>query len=200
MEVSKIQLSEAELELACNADIILTKNTIIRKTISLLENVQERMLHAVGPNATGAFVVSPKISKGENYRGLPYVVLDYPRLSDGGDLIFIRNMFWWGHHFSTTLQVGGKYKALLFETILEAYPLLSAEYYAGVNADPWQHHFGKDNYIRIGELSKKAFAVLLEEQNHIKIAALWPLKAWDGAATYMYECWNQLSGLIAQTM
>ena len=33
---------------------------------------------------------SPKISKGENYKGLPYVMLDYPRCFGKTDIFAIR--------------------------------------------------------------------------------------------------------------
>ena len=53
---------------------------------------------------------SPKISKGENYRGLPYVMLDYPRLFGREEVLAIRTFFWWGHGFSVTLHLKGGYR------------------------------------------------------------------------------------------
>src|SRR6476620_4487797 len=132
MQGSKVQLSVSELELACNADIILTKNSIINKTIALLGTVEE----TIGQNNDRGklFSISPKISRGEYYQGLPYVVLDYPRYSRTPDLGFIRSMFWWGHFFSSTLQLSGDLKAKNIKAIEASYDLLADQgYYIGIN-------------------------------------------------------------------
>ena len=42
MNQTNLRLSAKEMEMIKNADWILTKNDIIRKTIMLLENVQEK--------------------------------------------------------------------------------------------------------------------------------------------------------------
>ena len=195
MQGSKIQLSDSELELACNADIILTKNSIINKTIALLGSVEE----AIGQQADRGklFSISPKISRGEYYQGLPYVVLDYPRYSRSPDLGFIRSMFWWGHFFSSTLQLSGNLKEKYIPIIEASYSLLAEkEYFIGINTDPWQHHFEESNYISIPTLSAGAFLAIMEEQEHIKIAAKLPLTEWQHAASFMINSWNLLSGLI----
>ena len=61
-----------------------------------------------GPAADSLEPASAKISKGENM-GLPWVMLDYPRLFGQEDVLAIRTMFWWGHCFSVTLHLKGRY-------------------------------------------------------------------------------------------
>ena len=196
MEGSKIHLSETELNLVNDAGIILTKNTIIKKTISLFENIQES-IQASGTGAIGLFSVPPKISKGENYLGLPYVVLDCPRIAAEGNLCFIRTMFWWGHFFSSTLQLSGMYKEQSIKPVLSSYEQLCAgNYFVGINSDPWQHHFEETNYKEIKSFSIEAFEAILNEQPHIKIAARWPLQEWEQAAISLLKSWKFLAGLI----
>ena len=50
---------------------------------------------------------SPKITRGENYQLLPYVILDYPRCFQKEQVFAIRTMFWWGKGISITLHVSG---------------------------------------------------------------------------------------------
>jgi hypothetical protein len=195
MQGSKIHLSESELELACNAGIILTKNNIISKTIALLGSIEE----SIGQQGDRGklFSISPKISRGEYYEGLPYVVLDYPRYSRSPDLCFIRTMFWWGHFFSSTLQLSGNVKTKYIPVIEASYDLLAEkEYYIGINTDPWQHHFEDNNFVSVSSLSENAFKAILNEQEHIKIAAKLPLMEWQYAASFMINSWNLLAGLI----
>ncbi len=141
---------------------------------------------------------SPKISKGENYRGLPYVVLDYPRISAGEDLFFIRSMFWWGHFFSSTLQLTGSFKEKALAKLEEAYGSLAEKnYYISIHEDPWQHHFEASNYRKIDDLTPEEFGAILRQQPHIKIAARWSLSEWDAAANYLENAWRYLAGLVA---
>lgn len=194
MQGSKITLSPSEAALISNAEIILTKNSIIQKTVALLAHLQESLVK----ESTGYFSSGPKISKGENYRGLPYVVLDYPRISSGSDLYFVRSMFWWGNFFSSTLQIAGRYKEQNLSTVLSSFDALALQdYHIGISEDPWQHHFESSNYKKLSAVSKREFALLLEQQPHIKIAARWPLSSWDTAANHLLESWKTLAGLIA---
>lgn len=193
MQGSKISLSAAELALACDAEIILTKNTVIQKTVALLAEVQDKVCQS-----THAFASSPKISRGENYLGLPYAVLDHPRIANGDDLLFIRSFFWWGNFFSSTLQVAGYYKENHLLALATAYnELASKNYFVGINNDPWQHHFEPSNYTRIADLTKEEFYHRLQQQSHIKIAARWSLSEWDAAANNLINSWEFLAALVS---
>jgi len=195
MQGSKIRLSPSEAALVGNAEIILTKNSIIQKTVSLLAGLQDDILDLSWHFPASP---SPKISKGENYRGLPYAVLDYPRISQAEDLCFIRSMFWWGHFFSSTLQLAGSFKENTRAKLEGAYASLAEkEYFVGIQGDPWQHHFESSNYRKIDSLTPEAFGAILQQQPHIKIAARWPLSEWDAAANYLGMSWRYLAGLIA---
>lgn len=200
MEESKIQLSGAELDLVCNAAIILTKNTIIRKAIHLLDNVQNNVagwIKASGKEHYELFATSYKISRGENYEGLPYAILDFPRKTAPNSLAFIRSMFWWGNFFSSTLHLSGIYKEAFMPALSTSYPLLATHgYYIGINDDPWAHHFEVNNYKKINTLQENEFQSLLHSREHIKIAARWPLEKWHEAANLLSDSWILLSGLI----
>ena len=197
MQGSKIRLSLAEAALFCNAETILTKNRILQKTASLLGEVQQEFVERA-PAFINKQSPSPKISKGENYLGLPYVILDYPRISNGNDLLFIRSMFWWGNFYSSTLQLTGSFRHQFADRIRGSYEALHNRGYAvGINPDPWVHHFGPENYRSIQQLSSKAFEEVIAEQYHTKIAASWPLTEWDMAAIRLLESWKFLISLIS---
>ena len=197
MQESKIRLSPAEEELFCNAEIILTKNSVLQKTTQLLAEIQDIMV-LNAPATIQECSPSPKISRGENYLGLPYLILDYPRIAKGNDLLFIRSMFWWGNFYSSTLQLGGSFKEASVLKISAAYDWLKKSSYAiGINQDPWVHHAEETNYLQIDNLSAKAFSAVLAEVPHIKIAAHWPLREWDAAAENLTKSWKVLTGLIA---
>ena len=119
----------------------------IQESLGQLGNQEQDHIEINHFSPLHEFRIGPKISKGENYLGLPYIILDYPRYSDSKDLFFIRQMFWWGHFFSSTLQVKGKYKkALLKEIHKDKMSNATNAYFIGIHEDPWKHHFEKDNY------------------------------------------------------
>ena len=106
---TKIQLSEEEWNLAMNAGILLTKNRVMEKMSEFLgeiATVSKTIFHTESimlPVSTSW--KTPKISRGENYQGLPYLVLDYPRFFYRDDVFAIRTMFWWGNYFSITIHL-----------------------------------------------------------------------------------------------
>lgn len=200
--MAKIQFSVSEMELMTNADVILTKNRIIEKLKGILASVQETMVSS--PEVSGEpalqpyFSIPPKISKGENYNGLPYLILDYPRYFKPEGIFALRTMFWWGHFFSVTLHISGIEKLVHMPKVVNAYHLLAQhEYYIGINPNPWEHHFEPSNYISISSLSKEAFAETCHKAAHIKIAAKWPLHYTPSAANNIVVSWKQLLKICA---
>lgn len=189
---TKIQLSPAEMDLMCNASVILTKNKILQHVKTLLEDVQSEMQQTdfETGSAQNIFNILPKISKGENYQGLPYLVLDYPRIFAHSGTFAIRSMFWWGNFFSSTLHISGQFADTYRHSIKNNYQQLSRlNYYIGIHSDPWQHHFEESNYNKISTITETQFQNYCH-QKHIKIAAKWPLVDWPIAANHLFESWK----------
>jgi len=191
MEVSKIQLSPAEMELMQNADIILTKNRVLEKIKSLLETVQQNQIGYVQEHKlkNEIFKVSPKISRGENYLGLPYLILDYPRQSTDNHFFFIRTMFWWGNFFSCTLHLANNSKEIFKERIKQSQRLLG-DYYISVNDDAWVHHLKESDYKKINHLTKEQYEQSCESFDHIKIAGRHSLDKWEVMPSQLFENWK----------
>lgn len=203
MEEAKISLSPSEFELVTNGEIILTKNRVLQKiqdSLGHLGNQEQDYLKTNHLSDLPELQTAPKISKGENYMGLPYVILDYPRHSTGEDFFFIRQMFWWGKFFSCTLQVKGKYKKPVLHSILNGDHQLSEDYFIGIHNDPWQHHFEPDNYKSIANTKHLEIQQLFESLEYIKIARSWPLGDYAKINELLFKSWNYLlniSRLIA---
>jgi hypothetical protein len=202
MDAAKIRLSPKEMDLVLNADWILTKNGIMEKAKGLLAALQDRLV-AYGvehPELLNIPVstVPPKISKGENYRGLPYLVLDYPRIFNKQDVLAIRTMFWWGHFFSLTLQLGGSFKNLATDKIVNAFSMLQKnKFYHCVSEDEWEHHFESDNYISLENFDADRFLQILTEKSFIKIATKIPLQQWDAAPELLFSQFKLIVEVLA---
>jgi len=196
MKETKVQFSDAEMDLMCNSEIILTKNKVVQKVKTLLEELQNEMTEHHKNHAEifskDVFSSSPKISKGENYLGLPYLILDYPRLFKQQDIFTIRTMFWWGHFFSTTLHLSGSFKIQYTPKIVVSFDLLVKDQYSiGISTDPWLHHFGSDNYSEISVMTKELFEDKCNKVEHLKIAKTVSLNHVHPQHK-LFENWNKL--------
>ncbi len=197
MDATKIRLSPEEEMLVSRSDWILTKNRVIQKTMQLLGDVQLEQKDLLTTYASilpqEIIQSSPKISRGENYQGLPWLMLDYPRLFNKEDGFAIRTFFWWGHFFSVTLQVSGRYKKLIEANLLQALPELKTKGFFGcIQDDPWQHHFEPDNYKSLQTFTPGEWQDLVAGRDFIKIAKTIPLQEWNVAPGKMMEIYSGL--------
>jgi hypothetical protein len=97
-------------------------------------------------------LLNGKISKGENYKNLPYLVLDYPALFTKKTVFAYRTMFWWGNFFSATMHLEGMALNYYRNSItLNLDRLLKKDVYIGVGDAPWQYHYFDENYILLNE-------------------------------------------------
>jgi hypothetical protein len=197
---AKIQLSELEKELLSNTSWILTKNDILLKVRSLLAALadeQKKLLDGLSNFPTEITQSSPKISRGENYHGLPYLVLDHPRRFDRENILVIRTFFWWGNFFSTTVQLSGTPKTINESSIAASYTMLKEnDYYLCTNDDPWEHHFEENNYTAIKMLSSMDFNKIIRNGQFIKIARKTELAHWDNAEELLLNNFRQLIQML----
>ena len=181
---TKLTLSSEEQLLVNNSNWILTKRTIIEKAVLLLSELQGKM-KSVTLNYESLLPLAiissePKISKGESYRLLPYVLLDYPKYFDKENIFALRTMFWWGNFFSITLHLSGSYKAVFANALVKNITALQQDnYYICVNDDQWQHHFEPDNYFVAAEKNREKLKDIILQRPFIKIARKFPLERWN---------------------
>lgn len=170
MNEAKIRLSQKEMELVINAQFILTKNGILEKVKDLLASLQVQQQHYLqsqsGKLADNILQSSPKISKGENYNGLPYLILDFPRIFSPAGIYAIRTMFWWGNFFSITLHLSKEYKNQHEYKLVATFKSLQEKgFYCCINEDEWEHHFQETNYKPLATLGNNDFENILRQKN-----------------------------------
>ena len=194
-------LSAEELLLVGKGDWILMKREIIEKVIALFSRLSVELDQVIDDrkNYLPEEVSSngPKISKGENYRGLPYVVLDYPKCFDGAHIFAVRTLFWWGNFFSITLHLSGNFKERNTEALLKQIDVLrNGEWYICINEDPWQHHYESTNYVETSQLSSEELNGIIKQKKFIKIARKFPLDEWNEMDTLLKDSFSALLNLL----
>jgi len=185
---AKIHLSNLETELINNKEWILTKHSIINKVYQLFGEMHKIYKQISTQNKTSLpeFYKNAggKISKGENYEGLPYVMLDYPALFSKENIFAIRTMFWWGNFFSISLHVSGKNIRIQsdFSNLLTY--LREKDFFVCVNENEWQHNFEPSNYISAAELDEQRLTEILK-RNFFKISKKLQLNKWNEVPEFL---------------
>lgn len=193
------EFSGHELEVMTDLHFLQTKNRVTEKVRLLLEEVcreiQSSLSEATEKNKLAEIAFSrPKISRGEQYRGLPYQVLDYPAAFSNEDIFTFRTMFWWGHHFSVTLHLQGKYLENHLADLKANFDLLlDKNIYISTGDTPWEYHYEPDNYKLLSSEDKS----FMEKRAFLKLSSQIALKDWQrlpGRVLAFFELMLQVLG------
>lgn len=139
------------------------------------------------------FESAPKISKGDKYLDMPWLVLDFPRSFQMEQMLAIRQFFWWGNLFSSSLLVSGSYKEELLTKDWKQWHDL----FICVHTSPWEHHFGADNFRLIGELSNDELDQLCQ-QEFLKLAFMVPILDWPTAPDFYNQSFSRWMQLLVR--
>ena len=175
IQQTKIQFLPAEMELVSSPDIILTKNAILQKIKSFFEEVQMKQQDVLKKYSSQlpeeVLKISPKISRGENYKGLPWLVLDNPRYFQHNNIFAIRTMFWWGNFFSITLHVSGNNKNDLLKNLTDNVSILEKnDFYIYNGAKEWEHDIDPDSYKKLSAINEDDLQKISAANSFLKIA------------------------------
>jgi hypothetical protein len=206
MDAAKVQLSKEELALVSDPGWILTKNSIMARAVELMAGLSERITPDLDElrkwmiTQSAGFIPpanwdTPKISKGENYLGLPYVMLDYPRLFTREHVLAIRTMFWWGHYFSVTLHLKGWMQEMFLDVIeRHTQELVDAGFHIAISEDEWRHEVEGDNYrlLKTGDLEE------ITRYPFLKLSATCGLEEWNKAPEILMGLYKILISALSE--
>lgn len=197
----RFNFDQKELDYLQNQDFLITKRIIIDKIFLMFTHLEKSLVEFIEQQniniPSGYLSRHGKVSKGENYRQLPYLVLDYPRYFKKNDVFSIRTMFWWGHFFSNTIHLQGKILNELRERIVSNSIILRKyNYYICVHNNPWEYHYRRDNYLPIKELDEIEAENILRRHKFIKISAKTNLEDWQRVEKNTINFINSMIQLI----
>lgn len=96
MQKSTFKLTKHELDFISDPIYMQMKQNLIRNFFDGMHGVGAWLMQKYYPNTSQNF----KVTRGENYIDMPYVVLDVPQLKQQNIAGSLRIMFWWGHYIS----------------------------------------------------------------------------------------------------
>jgi hypothetical protein len=197
--MSKISLSPEEWELVKDPQVLIRKNNILQKAELLLgqiARVGQQAIEAQFPAAAASLLQeSPKLSKGEHYKGLPYRILDYPRLFGKADVFACRSFFWWGHGFTFMIHLKGVYQQRYGPDLLAAaYHASKEEWRIALEGEEWEHDAWV--YPALHGKPLEEWNNRLEHPPFLKLYYPIPLGDWEMLPEKIGEAYRLVAGAI----
>lgn len=184
MQNSSFKLTNKEFELILDTKYpLLKKNAIDKIHLHLRELGEQLSLNTLV--TSNLYSRSFKISKGENYMLLPYMVLDLPKIEGNNFPILCRTMFWWGKYFSFNVFIRkDAYDMATFENKLRN--IKPSGIFILLNDKPWQQDMDSDDYKEVSDWSEK----INIEGAYLKLSMKHPIadmETLSEKATYYYS-------------
>ena len=182
---------------------ILTKNAVIRKVYEGMGNLAVRMRETVSSNApflpAEIIYSNAKISRGENYLSLPYVMMDYPKVFSRNDILAVRTFFWWGNFCSISLHVKGNYISRIMQHLPAAGTMLQENgFYCSTAGDEWNHDVMSSDYAPVSATINNDFLQTLAQSGFIKFSAKVNLLQWSEMEERLYALFLVLINLCGE--
>ena len=189
-----MRFSKEEFKIIQNSKFFYTKASVTKKMDALLAKTRDAIKSIIKKKkivfSKHVDYKTGKIFRGENYNGLPYLILDYPKYFGKDSVYAFRTLFWWGKIFSCTMHISPAPKKM------NCKQLLKKGIYFCVNDNPWQYHYEKDNYILIDKLSEKKIESILKKNNFVKLSRKINLKDYRKLPEFSKESFSILSSAL----
>ncbi len=195
-----MSLEKQDLDYLQDQDFLLRKRAILLHIEELLAQCQTALKAEITQNPfdfpEGCEIQAGKISRGENYRGLPYLVLDYPRMFKQDSIFSLRTMLWWGHEFSCTLYILGQARESYRQSLASQLPQARyKDWYLGVHESPWEYYFAPDNFKALQEMDS-AEKSRYGERPFYKLSRQLSLDQYDNLSHWVVKTWRQFREVL----
>lgn len=182
MENAKVTITEKELKIMGDREFFVQKKIITETVSNIFAKLRDGLKSEVQKSGfifpEGTDTDTGKLSKGENYREFPYIILDYPKKFSRENIFSFRTMFWWGNQFSFHFLLSGESFDGYHPKILERIHLLRGkDFLFCIHSTPWEYHFGDNNVIPLENAISDP--KLFEGMTFFKISKKSELKDWD---------------------
>ena len=205
MQDTKLTISDAELEAIMNSSFFLLKRDVTQKILHLFGMLENELMKKVAGDSffstwEPAIKYKGKIFRGENYRFMPYLLLDCPRVFSSETVFAFRSMFLWGNEFSFTLHLQGRALEEIRPKMLEHISSLKRQnFFFCVNDTPWEYFFEEKNYASLDDLLSNKhdeLKQLILSKEFIKLSRKLEPREYDQTISYGLETFEKLMHVL----
>lgn len=164
--------SNDQLELISDQNYIHRKNDLIRmvsyQMARIESEIQESPVQSMLPQTLRS--KRGKISKGENYLGMPWVALDAPAIFEKRSILAFRHLFLWGYSLSINLHISGHFLEQI--ELAKLTDLKNENWFHLTGDNAFLHHYEGGLHISLKELNED----VIRQQGYLKLVAFTSLK------------------------
>lgn len=196
MAFSKIDLSQEGTRLLTQREPWDSRRQLVDQLYhwfgnALVETKQRH--HELFEQLVSREYLNGKITRGDNYKGYPYVLLDYPNCFSKDYILAARNLIWLGNGFHCSLHVRGDVVSRVLKSIASFPPSRFENILVYNGEDEWQHHVD-ENWKPLREVGDK-FLSRVENKNWIKLGSAVDINqpdTWNEQLSLIYDNWALL--------
>ncbi|MES2559608.1 MAG: hypothetical protein V4590_07710 [Bacteroidota bacterium] len=166
MRKSTIKLTKHELDVASDTIYPQTKQSVMLKLQQLFTACGQKLNQNLAYQELTASRQF-KITKGEQYKGMPYMVLDTPQIKGPQVNFVLRTMFWWGHYITCNL-------------IIRTDNLSAHQEYKGIRklrktyllngSDLWEQDLDSPAFTKCSALSEDEIKSVVQSHTYLKLS------------------------------
>ncbi len=173
MRKSTIKLTKKEFDFITSKDYPIIKRKIIQnfqQHFNELGDLYKQKLAFKNKKLISEFKnTNFKITRGDNYQSLPYVVLDYPQIKGNDFTILCRTMFWWGKYISLNVFIKtDEFDIKKIADSLKHTSLKKIKLYDG--KDKWQQNLSDKHFVKLRKLSAEGLCTIMQNQQYVKLS------------------------------
>lgn len=173
--------TEYEQNIVQDQDFLKTKHKIIEKIHQLFDafqtEIREELNNEPPQPLLPCNIETGKVSKGDNYEGLPWLISDFPRHFSREKVFALRILFWWGNHFSYNFHLQGSLLTDYRETLISNLGTLIDQggFYISKGETPWDYHFEGEHFVEISSANSQLVKDLISQKDFIKVGTKVPV-------------------------
>ncbi|MCB9230214.1 MAG: hypothetical protein H6581_01005 [Bacteroidia bacterium] len=137
-----------------------------------------------------------KFSRGENYHGFAYRVMDFPSSLSGENIFLFRTLFLWGHHFSFHFILKGDPLTQFLPKIEQNWSKTSEKTWLSTQNSPWEWEFTPETHLRASDISSKQLLEQVESGNFLKISQKVETEEYQNLPEVGAEFWRGICQML----
>ncbi len=167
-----------DLALMRDADLMARKEAVIGKVKTVLSAVKEALRSEVkDPSAylapDGTDFSQGQLAHGDQFHGLPWVYLDFPKYFSREAMFTFRSFFWWGHGFLFAWFLAGplldRYKAALLSGYDRLADTSNGVLRLSLARDPWEWRQADGYALDLARTNRHAVEAALATRPFLKL-------------------------------
>ncbi len=182
MNLAEVELSDKELDLLLDSEILPMKRQICEKIDQILLNLKERLNEEVLKSEkllpTFLWKQGGRISRGDNYRSYAYRVLDCPAYFDRKDWFTFRTVVMWGHHSGFHLILHGRFKKEYQRLLVNILSKDCEDLFLTVIDSPWEWIPDSKDHIKLDGTDIGRIEQIIDRHPFIKLSYYIPLERY----------------------